>query len=145
MRWLRRTLECSFEDNLLIYWSDLKLRPEVVASATNLVQEANLWLPLPQHLLFQRKSQLMHQLIGGTLKWFLWMIHSVWAILFCMPLRLLGVLDLKLLVLVQMWLTWWSYIWTFPTTKAKLHLALVAFGNMELSVLGTEQVCDFCN
>ena len=127
------------------YFDNILIRFKTLARSSNISNKFDsrswsLTLLLPRHLLFQRKWHLMHQLMGGTLKWFLCMIHHVWAILLCMLLRLLGILGSKILVLVQIWLAWWSYIWTFSTVKAKFHLVLVVFGNMESSVLGTVQV-----
>ena len=60
-------------------------------------------------------------------------------------LFILGVLGSKVLVLVQPWLAWWSYIWIFPTVKAKLCLVLVVFVNVKLNVQGKVQACDFYN
>ena len=126
-----------------VHWSDLKLWPEVVTAA-NLVQEADLWLLLPQHLLFQRKSNLMHQLRGGTLKWLLHMIHCV-SHLAVHAFKIFRGFKFEvscacsnMACLMQLYLK-------FSAAKAKLHLALVVFRNVELNVQGTVQVCDFCN
>ena len=146
--------ECSFEDTLLIYWSDLKLRPEVVTSATNLVQEADP-TPFASASSLSKKIASNASINGRNLEMILMhdspcrshlVVHAfkLEAQVRLVKLRLRWSLGSKFLVLVQIWLAWWSYIQMFSTAKPKLHLALAVFGNVELSVLGTVQVCDFC-
>ena len=139
MRWSRHKLECSFKDTVKIYWLNLKLWPELVTSAANLVQDADL-TPFSSLSPLSKKTASNVSINGSYLEMILMNDSPYVSHIAVHTFKTFRGFMLKASCASKNMTCFMMLYLNVFHSERKAPLALVVFGNVKLIVQGTVQV-----